>query len=124
MARGGVARFVILGVDKQIGCGDELIGRLPGKHAIQTLQNIPWGLNTGHDRLHRHLHHRRDKCRRDAVSGDVGYQDVDAVLIVWNKFVKVTCYGGHRMVRGGNTEIFRFRTAAGKNRGLYLAGDL
>ena len=37
MARGGVARSVILGVDKQIGGGGELIGCLSLKHAIQTL---------------------------------------------------------------------------------------
>ena len=72
MTRRGVARSVILGVNKQIGGGHELIGYLPGKHAIETLQNISRRLHTRHDGLHGHLHH---KCGWDAVPRDVGYQD-------------------------------------------------
>ena len=47
-----------------------------------------------------------------------------AVLRERNEIVKVASYGGHGMTSRGYTEVFRFRTAAGKNRSLYLAGDL
>ena len=58
------------------------------------------------------------------MSSDVSHQDAGSLLVGNDKVIEIARDGRHGEIGGGNAKILDVGNSAGKNRRLYLSGDV
>ena len=123
MACSGVVEQALLQIHEEISGGDEVLFELAAESTVQTGENAH-GI-VGVSRLARKsdLEHGGDQRSRHAVSGDVGDQNTDALLVYPKEIVEISSDGAHGHVARSNFQSCEGGNALRKRGGLNPTGD-
>ena len=123
MPGGAVADHARGGVDEQVAGRDVLAAQSPAERLVHTGQHGRRTLGVIPLRRERHLDHRSNQGGRNAVAGDIGHEDADALGVNLQEIVEVARDRRHRPVSCGDGEGADSRHRLRQQRRLDLPRD-
>ena len=123
MAGACVAHHFRFQVDEDVRGGHEVVFEFSAERAIEASEDARWDVGVSGLRGKGDLEHGSDERSGDAVTGDIGDQNPDVLVIDHQKIVEIACYGAHGEVTGGDFETGEAWEFARKKGRLDLAGN-
>src|SRR5690349_6472285 len=124
MARASISHQALFQIHINICGSGEILCEFATEGAVQSGQDLRRLGSMRNLRSQRHLKHGGDESRREPVSGHVGNENAEVLIVDLNEIIEITSDGSHGTKARDNLEPRKLRQGMRKDGKLYLPGHL